>query len=29
MRDPVRELAYEWLTRAEHDLRVASTLRHK
>ena len=26
MRDPVRELAYEWLTRAEHDLRVARYL---
>jgi hypothetical protein len=26
MRAPVRELAHEWLTRAEHDLRVARYL---
>jgi HEPN domain-containing protein len=26
MRDPVRELAHEWLIRAEHDLRVARYL---
>lgn len=26
MRDPVRELAWEWLLRAEHDLRVARYL---
>ena len=26
MHDPVRELAQEWLVRAEHDLRVAKYL---
>lgn len=26
MRDPITELAWEWLVRAEHDLRVAEYL---